>query len=863
MNAIEPVSSHPRGALFGLLFLAGLGGCSADPACNPGASVACACTDGRTGAQVCGADGRLGACVCTGPADASVPRDVPIDVATADGSDAPALTDGGTDLGPVEAGPDGPLTPDGLTSEASADGPVDLPDVGAPLDGGPDAPTDVRAPDAPRDVLSDAAPDVAGDAPGDISSDASGDLAGDGRIDAATDAGTDAAGATDTTSPADGPARDATPDSPDASPDSGPDVRSCAAGQHLCGERCANDMDPSTCGSACTPCAVPFNGAAACDGVRCGIVCNSGFHACGSACARDDSPDSCGSACAPCPAPPTHGAATCERGACGFSCDRGYVRDGAACVVAPRLLAPLSTAIVLSRRPQLRWELPPGVADVTLDLCRDRGCTRPIGAPLRVAGGSARPGADLPVGVVFWRVHPGTSTMVSSATWQFTVEGRRGAGDGSYESVLDVNGDGFSDIVVGQPQSEISSVPPGEAYVFLGSASGVPATTTIVLRGSGDARGEFGCSVASAGDVNGDGFGDVLVGAQRAADGSGRAFLFAGGPGGVATTPTTTLDAPVGRAFGGTQPAVGDMNGDGYGDVLLVSPCAPFAGSCGDGRAFLFLGGPTGLATRPAVTLAPPAGRRFGGLASGAGDANDDGRADLLLSGVASADGAYLFLGTASGVATAPAQALPTAAGTLAFQAMAAVGDVNGDGRLDVALGAPGVSGSTGAVSVHLGSAGGFERFPSPALVGPDGTGTSFGNSLSRVGDLDGNGYDDLLVGAPNHNRNTGAIYVYLGGASGLGTAASLRVLGLDGPGAQFGVSVAGAGDVNGDTFADLVVGAYRAAGEGRAYVFLGTGVGLPASPSTTLMGLVGGQNYFGYSVAARWFLRAVFTHRG
>lgn len=236
--------------------------------------------------------------------------------------------------------------------------------------------------------------------------------------------------------------------------------------------------------------------------------------------------------------------------------------DGAT-PAAPRPLAPLSTSRVTTRRPTLRWVLPPGVADATVDLCFDRACTRPIGLPARVTGSRYAPPSDLPVGVVFWRLHPSTLTSVTSPTWQFTVGARSAPVDSSWGTTLDVNGDGFADVAVGAPRSNT-----GAAYVYLGSATGLSRTPATTLRGVTGGFADFGwgygAAVASAGDVNGDGFADLAV----AADGEGApqgVCIYLGGEDGLATTPSVTLPSAV-SAGGLSMASAGDVNGDGYAD---------------------------------------------------------------------------------------------------------------------------------------------------------------------------------------------------------------------------------------------------------------------------------------------------------
>jgi hypothetical protein len=181
---------------------------------------------------------------------------------------------------------------------------------------------------------------------------------------------------------------------------------------------------------------------------------------------------------------------------------------------APRPLAPLSTSRVTSRRPTLRWVLPQGGTSATVDLCRDRLCTMPVGTSARVEGESYAPPDDLPVGVVFWRLHPASEARVTSPTWQFTVGAGSAPVDTSWGTTLDVNGDGYADVLVSAGDSSSDYV-----LLYLGSATGLATTPATILSDPGSsafgpqAGDAFGNSIASAGDVDGDGYADVIVGA--------------------------------------------------------------------------------------------------------------------------------------------------------------------------------------------------------------------------------------------------------------------------------------------------------------------------------------------------------------
>jgi hypothetical protein len=471
---------------------------------------------------------------------------------------------------------------------------------------------------------------------------------------------------------------------------------------------------------------------------------------------------------------------------------------------------------VTSRRPTLRWALPSSVAAATVDLCADRACATPIGTPLLVTGTRYAPSTDLPVGVVYWRLHPSTRTTLTSATWQFTVGARSAPVDTSWGTTLDVNGDGYADVAVSVNRGGNEQV-----YVHLGSRAGLATAPATELSGYPDANSSFGESIASAGDVNGDGYADLVVGAPLAATanfgGSGDAFVYLGGPAGLASKPATKLDRHVsGDNVGISVASAGDVNGDGYADVVI-----------GGGQVRVYLGSATGLATDPVAVMKPPsnnaAGEDFGSRVASAGDVNGDGYGDIVVTSYGERT-VYLFLGGPDGPSKKPSATItgPGAKGNFGYS-VASAGDVNGDGYADL------VVGEAGSVFVYLGSATGLATAPSATLTGS--AAGSFGDAVAGAGDVNGDGYADIVVGA----SGSASAYLYLGGSAGLAATSAAVLTGPDAQG-RFGGSVASAGDVNGDGLADVLVGADDAShGAGRAYYYPGGTSGLATSPAATL----------------------------
>ena len=225
--------------------------------------------------------------------------------------------------------------------------------------------------------------------------------------------------------------------------------------------------------------------------------------------------------------------------------------------------------------------------------------------------------------------------------------------------------------------------------------------------------------------------------------------------------------------FGGSVASAGDVNEDGYADVVIGAAGYPGGGSefpLGYGRAYLYLGGAGGLSTVASWTAT---GERqsalFGSSVASAGDVNGDGNADVIVGANQMTGGgqAYLYLGGASGL---PAAASWTAGGETASSyfgcSVASAGDVNGDGYSDVVIGAYGNVSDTGKAYLYLGRASGLSLVRSWTAVG-EVTLQRFGASVASAGDVNSDGYADVIVGAHRYSSWAGKAYLYLAGRTG------------------------------------------------------------------------------------------------
>lgn len=508
-------------------------------------------------------------------------------------------------------------------------------------------------------------------------------------------------------------------------------------------------------------------------------------------------------------------------------------------------------------------------------------------------------GAD---GVVNIVVRPAIVDLgdVAMGQFGFRIDGTELAGEAGMRVADggDVNGDGLDDIVIATTEAAGGM---GQVWVVFGKDDGATVDLDDVALGMGgftitnDATGEdFGISIDGGGDVNGDGLDDVIIGAPGSGN-AGQAYVVHGKADGAEVT-VADLEAGtggfvlngqvVGDDAGTAVAMVGDINGDGYDDVAVG---APFAGTVPDsGRTYIV----HGRTETDSLALSDILGGMGGFVANGEGvddqsgtaidgghDVNGDGLDDIVI-GAEQADpnggnsgAAYVVFGKTTGSQVnlvnpgSAGFAINGIAGLdVAGSDVSMPGDVNGDGRADVLVGASGAEDDVifqGQAYVVFGKTDTEEVELSDVLAGDGGyglDGEAGGNFLGLVtggaSDVDGDGFADLLFGCANADfagPNAGRAYVVFGKSNGVRVEMANVSLGNGGiafDGEEgvdtLGTAIAGGGDIDGDGLGDFIIGAPGSdavmAESGSVYVVFGAGW----RGHVDYVGTSGGDTYVG-----------------
>ncbi len=461
---------------------------------------------------------------------------------------------------------------------------------------------------------------------------------------------------------------------------------------------------------------------------------------------------------------------------------------------------------------------------------------------------------------------------------------------GSVSAAGGINGDGYADLLIGAPYYSAGS-DKGRSYVVFGGP-GVGGSGDILLSSLNGTHGfkldgennNDGSSVSAAGDINGDGNNDLLIGARGYPSGSykGRSYVVFGGLG-IGSSGDILLSSLNGvNGFkldgennqdysGNSLSAAGDINGDGNNDLLIGASGYP-SGSY-KGRSYVVFGGP-GVGGSGDILLSSLNGTNgfkldgennddeSGSSVSAVGDINGDGIGDLLIGAysypaIAAKGRTYVVFG-GLGVGGSGDISLANLNGANGFKldgenngdwsgySVSSTGDINGDGYVDLLIGAPHWNVTKGRSYVVFGGpgVGSSGNISLSSLNGTNGfkldgenNGEESGCSVRVTQDINGDGYDDLLIGAygyPTWGNYKGRIYVVFGGPE-VGSSGDILLSSLNGTngfkldgennGDYSGSSVSAAGDINGDGIADILIGAYgypKGNNTGRSYVIFG-----------------------------------------
>ena len=374
----------------------------------------------------------------------------------------------------------------------------------------------------------------------------------------------------------------------------------------------------------------------------------------------------------------------------------------------------------------------------------------------------------------------------------------------------DVDGDGVKDLVTSAPTHMIDGQPAGRIYVYSGRSGKLLWTAT------GPPGGMLGIGLECAGDVNADGVPDVIA----SAPGAGKAYVYSGKDGAVLLT---LGSGDKNEAFGRHVSGVGDIDGDGHSDVIVGVPANNSAGK-GAGRACVYSG-------KDGSVLLTLDGERAGDAFGSAVAGYTDKAHAFLLVGAPNAgpknNGRVYVYTTLSNKPKFVIEADATGS-QLGLMFLSVVGDVNGDRTPDIyasdftnnARGA-----STGRIYVHSGADG--RRLLT--LTGQT-AGEGFGIGPADAGDVNKDGYDDLIVGAWQYSgaaSSGGRVYLFSGKDGSLMRTITCRI-----PGDTFGFDATGIGDVDGDGVIDfLLTSAWSGINgfqSGRVFIVSGKDIGAP-----------------------------------
>jgi len=387
-------------------------------------------------------------------------------------------------------------------------------------------------------------------------------------------------------------------------------------------------------------------------------------------------------------------------------------------------------------------------------------------------------------------------------------------------SAGDLNADGFMDIIVGAPGGEGGK---GYVKIYFGSSDFDTIPEFRIVD-----EGNFGASVACAGDVNKDGYDDIIIGANSAynpnngAEWAGKAHIYFGGNPMDTVVDVILQDSDYHYFYGTSVASAGDINGDNYDDVMVAAP----SGWDPAGRVFIYLGGEDMDSVFDVYIYGrSDSVEELGRSLTGIGDINCDNYDDILIGSP------YMGLPKAQGKAEIYLGGNPMdTISDLAFygdsityghsgRVVASAGDVNGDGILDIL-----VSRGAGGWDLKLLRSKlpcGDLTFDTFYLWEEPISPTAFGLTLSTAGDLNKDGFDDIIIGDYQAGKGLkGKVHIFFGGSE-MDSLADITLTGDDQEDEKFGVNVAYIGDINSNNYDEISVSSYyNSSLVGKVFIF-------------------------------------------
>ena len=357
----------------------------------------------------------------------------------------------------------------------------------------------------------------------------------------------------------------------------------------------------------------------------------------------------------------------------------------------------------------------------------------------------------------------------------------------SLSNAGDVNNDGYDDVIVAAPGNDAGGNNAGQVYIYFGG-SDLDGIADVTF--TGEPEDHLGHVVSNAGDVNGDGYDDVVV----KGPGTGKMLVYYGGQ-----NMDNISDLNL-QGGGNYVSGAGDVNGDGYDDIIV----GPYSNSSNTGNAFVYYGGPNMDNIPDLILTGENPGDDFGNSVSGAGDVNNDGFDDIIVGAHFAANHfgrAYIYFGSKTMDNIADVIITGTVSGGDNYFGLRVsnAGDVNNDSYDDIIVGeADGHPTGLWIARIFLGGSN-VDNVSDVNLVNVN---KGYNSFISSAGDVNKDGYDDVIMGTSVGD----AAYVYLGGAL-MDNISDVNYSGAS-SGDLFGSKVSGGGDVNADGYDDVIIGA-------------------------------------------------------